>query len=131
MSNVGKSIFVFGIYLVFLGLTLLVTPNIPLTLFGLAATSEVWIRVIGMLGLFLAFYYIQAARQGLTDFFRWTVYVRPLVIVFFAAFVVLGFAQPGLILFGVPDLLGAIWTGVSLRSSKAELPAKAESLKAA
>ena len=37
---------------------------------------------------------------------------------FFTAFVPLGLAQPPLILFGVVDLLGAIWTGLALRSLK-------------
>lgn len=55
----------------------------------------------------------------MTDFFRWTVFLRSTVIVFFAIFVLLGFAGPPLVLFGVVDLLGAIWTGLALRSAKA------------
>ena len=118
MSNSARSVFVFGLYLVVLGIVLLVAPNFLLGMFFLPSTTEVWIRVVGMLLLFLAFYYIQAARKGMTDFFQWTVYVRSTVIVFFAVFVLLGFASPPLILFGVVDLLGAIWTGLALRSSK-------------
>jgi hypothetical protein len=119
MSNSARSVFVFGLYLVLLGLVLLVVPNILLGLFFLPPTTEVWIRVVGMLVLFLGFYYTQAARKGMTDFFRWTVYVRSSVIVFFGAFVLLGFADPPLILFGVVDLMGAIWTGLALRSPRA------------
>jgi hypothetical protein len=119
MSNSARSVFVFGLYLVVLGISLLAVPNILLGMFFLPPTTEVWIRVSGMLVLFLGFYYIQAARHELTDFFRWTVYARSTVIVFFTAFVVLGFASPALILFGAVDLLGAIWTGLALRSAKA------------
>ncbi len=118
MSNSARSILVFGLYLVVLGIVLLVAPNFLLGMFVLPSTTEVWIRVAGMLVLFLGYYYIQAARKEMTDFFRWTVYVRPTVIVFFAAFVLLGFASLPLILFGVADLLGAIWTGLALRSPK-------------
>lgn len=118
MSNSARSIFIFGLYLVVLGITLLVVPNFLLTLFFSPSTTEVWIRVVGMLSLFLGFYYTQAARKEMADFFQWTVYVRSTVILFFAAFVLLGFATPPLILFGVVDLLGAIWTGLALRSSK-------------
>jgi hypothetical protein len=118
MSNPAKSIFAFGVYLIGLGAILVITPNSLLALFGLPSTSEVWIRVVGMLLLILAFFDIQAARKGLTDFFQWTVYTRSLVIVFFIAFVMLGFVSPWLILFGVVDLLGAIWTGLTLRQSK-------------
>ena len=118
MSNSAKSVFVFGVYLVVLGITFLVMPNVPLALFGFPATNEVWIRVVGMLLVLLAFYYIQAARKELTDFFQWTVYTRASVIVFFIAFVVLDLVQATLILFGVVDLLGAIWTQLALRSSR-------------
>ena len=63
-------------------------------------------------------YYIQVARKEMTDFFKLTVYTRSSLIIFFAAFVLLGLASPTLILFGVVDLLGAIWTGLALRSEK-------------
>jgi hypothetical protein len=122
MSKSALSVFVFGLYLLVLGLVLVLVPNFLLGLFSLPSTTEVWIRVVGMLILFLCFYYIQAARKEMTDFFKWTVYVRSSVILFFVAFVLLGFAKPPLILFGVVDLLGAIWTGYALRSQK--LPPK-------
>ncbi len=118
MSNSAKSVFVFGIYLVVLGITFVVIPNVQLALFRLPVTDEVWIRVVGMLLILLAFYYIQAARKELTDFFQWTVYARASVILFFITFVVLGLAQSTLILFGVVDLLAAVWTHLALRSSK-------------
>lgn len=119
MSNSARSVFVYGLYLVVLGLVLLVAPNFLLGLFFLPSTNEVWIRVVGMLVLFLGIYYSQAARKELTDFIFWTVYLRSSVIVFFVMFVLLGFASPPLVLFGVVDLLGAIWTGLALRSAKA------------
>jgi len=118
MSNSARSVFVFGLYLAVLGIVLLVAPNFLLGMFFLPSTTEVWVRVVGMLVLFLGFYYTQAARKEMTDFFRWTMYPRSTVILFFAAFVLLGFANPPLILFGVVDLLGVIWTGMALRSSK-------------
>jgi hypothetical protein len=59
-----------------------------------------------------------AARFELTPFFKASVYARPAVIVCFAAFVLLGMARPVLIFFGLIDLLGAIWTGLALRSSR-------------
>src|SRR5574341_1236669 len=79
MSNSARSVFVFGLYLAVLGIVLLVVPNFLLGMFFLPSTTEVWIRVAGMLLLFLGFYYTQAARKEMTDFFQWTVYVRPTV----------------------------------------------------
>jgi hypothetical protein len=118
MSHPAKSMFVFGIYLAGSGAILILTPNTLFALLGLPSTSEVWVRVVGVLTLVLAFYFIQAARKELTDFFRWTGYARISVMIFFTAFVLLGFVGPVLILFGLVDLLGAIWTGSALRSLK-------------
>ena len=119
MSKTAKTIFYFGIYIILLGLILMVIPNVLLTIFTIPATTEVWIRVVGMLVFLLGYYYIRAARneEGMTKFFRWTVHTRSSVIVFFIIFVALGFVKPILILFGVIDLFGAIWTGITLRSS--------------
>ncbi len=118
MSNSAKSVFVFATYLVLLGTTLVVMPNVLLALFGLPSTEEVWIRIVGMLVILLAFYYSQAARRELADFFQWSVYARGSVIFFFIAFVALGLARPVIILFGAVDLLGALWTEAALRSSR-------------
>lgn len=115
MSNTAKSVFIFGIYELVLGISLLTVPNPLLTLFGFPSTNEVWIRVTGLLVCVFAFYDFMAARHELTDFFQWTVYARSSVIFFFGAFVLSGLASPMLILFGVIDLLGAIWTAVELR----------------
>lgn len=115
MSYSARTVFGFGIYLVVLGITLLLAPNLLLGAFGVPATNEVWIRVVGVLVLILAFYYTQAARAELTGFLQWTVYARAAVFFFFLAFVVLGLAPPALVLFGTIDLLGAVWTGRALR----------------
>jgi len=117
MSKSARSMFVFGLYAAVLGIMMIVVPNFLLKM-SRTSTTEVWIRVAGLLLLYLGFYYTQAARKEMTDFFRWTVYTRSTVVVFFAAFVLLGFAKPILIMFGVIDLLGAIWTGLTLRSAK-------------
>jgi hypothetical protein len=118
MSNAAKSLLVFGLYLVALGSVLILVPDLVFQLFGLPKTSEVWIRVVGMLLLVLSFLDIQAARAELTVFFKWSLYTRVPVIGFLTAFVLLGFAKPILILVGAIDLLGAIWTGLALRSSQ-------------
>lgn len=119
MSKSAKSVLIFGWYLVALGCTLLTIPNVMLGIFGLPTTSDVWIRVVGVLVLCLSFYYIQAARHGLVPMLRWTVAVRSSVFVFFGAFVLLGFASAPLVLFGAVDLAGALWTRWALRSEGA------------
>ncbi len=116
MSGAAKSLFIYGMYALALSLVLIVAPNVLLNLFGLPNTNEVWIRVAGVLLLYLGFYDTQAARAELTQFLKWSVYTRGTVSVLFAAFVLLGFVKPSLMVFGGIDLLAAIWTGLALRS---------------
>jgi len=118
MSRAAMSMFVFGIYLLVLGPTLVVAPAFLTGLFGLDAPQEVWIRVLGAIITILGFYYLFAARREAKDFFWATVWGRPAVIVFFTAFVLLDLAEPILILFGVVDLLGAAWTFAALRGER-------------
>jgi hypothetical protein len=115
MSDAAKTVRAFGYYMLGLGGVLVVAPNLVLTTVGLAPTEEVWLRVVGMLLLFMAGYYFLAARAEWTQFFRASVWFRSLVILFFAAFVVLGLVKPVLLAFAVVDLLAALWTASALR----------------
>jgi len=115
MTYAAKTIFAFGCYLLALGASLLLFPNAVLGVFGIAPTTEVWIRVVGMLVLFLGSYYGLAAAANSRQFFRWTIPLRASVIVFFAAFVLLGYAPRVLMLFALVDFAGAAWTWVALR----------------
>lgn len=115
MTQPARSLFVFGIYLCGLGLVLLLVPNLILRVFGVPPTNEVWIRINGMFLLFLSFYYTQTARKELIPFIRLTVWTRVAVIFFFAAFVLLVSAPKALLLFGLIDLLSALWTWWALK----------------
>ena len=115
MSHAAKSLFVFGVYVGVLGLTLLIVPNVLLQFFAAPATNEVWIRIDGMFLICLCFFYVQAARHELTIFIRWTIPARIAVIFYLSTFVFLLHAPKALLLFGVVDLLAATWTWLALR----------------
>ena len=118
MTSAAKSIFVFGLYLVGVGLGLLVAPNPFLGPLGFPpAADPSWLRVLGVVTLVIAAYYLLAARAGLTVFFRWTVFVRGGVFVVFGALVLLKLAPTPLALLGAVDLGAALWTWFALRSS--------------
>ena len=119
MTGAARSLFVFGIYVGALGVLLLLFPNLLLRTVGAPATNEIWIRVNGMFVICFAYYYIQAARHGVTAFIRWTVWGRAAVIIYFIAFVLLAGAPKPLLLFGVIDLLSATWTFLALRNDTA------------
>ena len=115
MVKSTQSVFVWSFYLLGLGSILVLIPNFLLGLFNFEPTEEVWIRVVGMLLLILAYYCFEAARHQLRTFYQWSVLGRASVIVFFTAFVLLKLAPVQLILFGLVDLAGALWTGFALK----------------
>ncbi len=119
MSSAARSCFVFGFYIVFMGLALTFVPGLLLPIFGLAAPQEVWVRVLGLLALGLSMYYFDAVRNETVTFFRASVIGRTF---FGVSLIILALMTPGAlpILFFAPvDLLGAAWTWWVLRDSKA------------
>lgn len=115
MSAAGRSLQVFGIYLVVLGAAQILAPNFMLPIFGFPPTQEVWIRVLGLLLLVLGYYYVVVALQDLKSFFIHTVYGRVLAFCVLVGLAATGIAPPMLASFGVVDLLAAAWTWRALR----------------
>ena len=121
MSSAARSILVYSIYVFGLGAALLLVPNVPLPIFGLPQATEVWIRVAGMTVIFLAIFYFIAARNEYRQLFVASVAIRFSVPVFFAAFVIAGYAPWNLILFTPLDVAFAVWTLLALRHEEVAL----------
>ena len=115
MTYPAKTIFVFGLYLLGLGVVLVLVPNLLFSVFRIPATSEVWIRIVGVLVLEFSVCYVLAARKNWEGFIALTVPLRLSVMVFFTAFVFLLDAPPALLLFGATDLAFALWTWSACR----------------
>lgn len=118
MNSPAKSVFVFGLYLVVIGLGLLIAPNLTLSPLGFPPSTEVWPRIVGLLTLCLASYYLAASRAGLMPFVRWTVVVRSGVFVVCIALVLLRIAPAPVAVLGAVDLAAALWTALALRSAR-------------
>ena len=87
MNSATLSILIFGIYLLFVGTGFLFIPNILLPLFKLPKTEEPWIRVVGVLVLIIALFYLVAAYYNLTVIFWTTVFGRSFVLLSFGGLV--------------------------------------------
>lgn len=122
MSPAARSLQVFAVYLVLLAAVLLLAPNLLLRPFCLPETSEVWIRVTGMLLAFLAVYYWIAAATEDLPIIRATVLCRLTVPVFFVIFAAAGWSRWPLVIFGVIDAAFAFWTWWALRRGGARSP---------
>ena len=116
MNSPGRSIVVFGVYVVVVGLGFLLIPNTVLPIFGFPTTTEVWIRVLGLLAAALSLYYFYSASRNDLHFFRISVVGRIIFFIGMTALALLNLGGPMLIAFGLVDLLGAAWTWWALRS---------------
>jgi hypothetical protein len=119
MSKSALSVRVFSVYLLVLGAGLLVVPNAVLAPLALPPTNEVWIRVVGVLAVVIGFYYLQASRRDLREFFALTVGGRVIVAVLFVGLALLRFGPPMLFLFAAVDASAALWTYLALRADTA------------
>jgi len=116
MGQAARSVFWFGVYLAVAGTGLVFAPRLVLAPVGIPAPQEVWIRVVGILALCLAVYYVVAARSTATAVMRATVPVRVGVTFAFGDLVALSLAPAGLLVFAAIDLAGAVWTALALRA---------------
>lgn len=116
MSRSAFSAKVFAIYLFIAGALLVTFPNALLSVLQIAPTSEVWIRVVGLVAFMIGVYAWVAASHEFTPFLVASVYTRFVVFVAFTVFAATGLASPMIMLFGVADLAGGVWTHFALRS---------------
>lgn len=105
-----------GTYALVGGLSLLVYPN-ELTMIGFDPQGDLWLRVFGLEVAVLGFFYLRAAQQENTNFFKASVYGRLSFTLILFIMVVLDLAKINLVLLGVPDFLTAIWTTIGLRNA--------------
>jgi len=119
MTPGSKTVYYFGFYLLITGITLIVAPNFLLSLFQIEATTEIWIRVLGAVVTNVGFLYVYMAPVNHALFLTLTVFARLAILLWFAAFVLLGWAPTQLIAFGLIDGAGATWTYFALKNQKA------------
>ncbi|MCZ8514542.1 hypothetical protein O9H85_19365 [Paenibacillus filicis] len=114
MSYPAKSVYYFSFYMMALSLTLLLVPNLLAPLLGYTEVNYIWIRVIGMFLLYLAFDYWVSAKEENLKFFYLTVYTRVTIILFMSFFVMMGWIKWIFIPLSLIDFSGALWTAYAL-----------------
>ena len=120
MSKTAFTIKASCCYILALGLGLALVPNMVLSLLRMPLTSEIWIRVLGVVMINIGVFFWVAARTEAIALFRASVYIRPLAMLWFGAFVLLGLVSPVLLVFGVIETAGALWTWLTLKSETRE-----------
>ena len=115
MDAAAKSLFVYGVYLLLNAVGLVLAPNTVLTLLGAPGTTEPWIRVLGLVVGEVGFYFIFAARRGLSGLYPATVYARGAAALVFVALVVTRVGPWQLLVFAAVDLIAALWTRLLIK----------------
>lgn len=115
MNRAAFSVLIFGIYMLVQGALLLIVPNVLLSVLQLPPTNELWVRATGYALMALGFYYTQAARTNVQEFFRWTIPVRITQFFVFLFFVIAGLVGPVIIVTAGIELLAGLWTWAALR----------------
>lgn len=110
-----RSLRVWSVYLLTIGVALLLAPNLVLRMLGVAETNEVWLRVVGVVVIALGVLDADIVRRRDEAALWSTVMARAIGGVLLLA---LAFATGPwqLSLFGLLDLASGTWTWAALRS---------------
>jgi hypothetical protein len=119
MTSAAVTLAVYGVYLLANGVALAVAPSLPLALLGLPPTEEPWIRVLGLVAGEIGFYFLFAARKGISSLFPATVIGRGVATLVFLTLVAFKLGPVQLLLFAAVDLLTAIWTHLAIKRERA------------
>lgn len=109
---------VFGVYLLGSGASFALVPGVALPMLGLGASTDVWVRVVGLLSAILGMYFLYCALPDQRRFFHATVIARVIFFTGITTFAIAGLASPVFVLFGIVDLLGAAWMLFALHSTR-------------
>ena len=120
MSRTSKSIIYFSFYMEIIGIVMIVFPQIVLKILSISPRADVVVRFLGMVDVLMGYYYLRAGIGGekLRNFYQLTLHTRFATLVFLVLFIILWNVNPIVILFGLIDTGGAVWTIVSMRLDK-------------
>jgi hypothetical protein len=117
MTAAGRSVYLFGIYLMVVGGFIFAAPDTFLAISNQPPAQDPWIRVLGVTVMSLGQFYMVGGKRDVATFISATVRVRIFVVFAFIALTVMRLAPAVLLGFAVVDALGAIWTIAAARNA--------------
>lgn len=118
MNQTSLSIRIYSFYLFLMGTILVLTPNLLLTLFGFAETSEIWIRMLGLFTFTTGIYYFYSSLHNQTAFYKATIVGRLFFFIITVVFVYFLEQSPMLAIIGSVDLIGGLWTYFTINNKR-------------
>lgn len=116
MTKSAKSLYYFGFYVLLTGIIICLIPDKFMSLLKLPEITNAWARVIGLLVIIIGSYDILNGRNNVKPLIKASIYLR---ILFFLGILVLyisGQMPTEILPLGIIDVLGAIWTALSLKA---------------
>jgi len=119
MDMAALTMLVFGMVIVGSGLTGLLAPQLLLTVLGITDTgsaTQLFLMATSQASLAMGLYYILASVNETRIFFQWSVPLRIINFMVFAAMIPLGIAPPQWLMVAGLELIGALATAIALAS---------------
>jgi hypothetical protein len=117
MTTPPRSILAFGVFLLIGASGLMIAPRLVLPVIGLADPGILWPRLLALPMIVIAFFYIQAAREGAIAFFRWTIPARSAGALFLVTLAAFRIGPPFLAILAAIDLAAVYWTRIELTAA--------------
>jgi len=122
MDIAALTMMIFGVLIVGMGMTGLMTPQFLLAILGLSETgmsshtTQLFVMASSQASLAMGLYYILAAVNETRIFFQWSVPLRIVNFIVFTSMVPIGIAPPKWLMVAGLELIGALATGIALAS---------------
>lgn len=116
MADPVLSLRVWSYYVLAVGTGLLLIPNQIFDILGIANTSEVWVRVVGLVAIALGVVYFGGAQDNDLGVVRSSVAARAVAVIAFVGLWITG-GPWQLLIFAAVDVTGLLWSWNTLRTS--------------
>lgn len=117
MTKSAKSLYYFGFYVLLTGIIICIIPDKFISLLKLPEIPTAWARVIGLLVIIIGCYDILNGRNNVKPLIKASIYLRILFFIGILVLFISGQMTTEILPLGIIDLLGAIWTALSLKAA--------------
>lgn len=114
MNPACRTIFIFGFYPLFAGLSMVIAPALPLQILGWPIEGLDWIRMLGVVTMIVGYYYLRLGAGDVLAFCRFSAQARCVIPFVFALMVLTFDMNPLYIALTAVDFLGGLWTWSAL-----------------
>ena len=118
MTTAARSVFLFGIYVLVVGIAVALAPDAVLRLLRFPPAGDGWVRMVGVLAMVIGAYDVVSGRSNAQANIRASVPIRLAFAATCGALVLLRYMPVPLLPLAAIDAAGAAWTALALRGDR-------------